>query len=49
MYKYTGAGILEQSMDGDTAQTESAVAENSSWDQVNRGENLVWFGEIERK
>jgi hypothetical protein len=21
----------------------------SSWDQANRGENLVWFGEIERK
>jgi hypothetical protein len=21
----------------------------SSWDQANRGENLGWFGEIERK
>jgi hypothetical protein len=25
----------------DTAETESEVAEMSSWDQANRGENLV--------
>jgi hypothetical protein len=33
----------------DTAETESEVAEKSSWDKANRGENLFWFGEIERK
>ncbi len=33
----------------DTAETETEVAEKSSWVQANRGENLVWFGEIERK
>jgi hypothetical protein len=27
----------------------SKVAEKSSWNQANRGENLVWFPEIERK
>jgi hypothetical protein len=33
----------------DTAETKSEVAEMPGWDQANRGENLVWFGEIERK
>jgi hypothetical protein len=32
-----------------TAETESEVAEKSIWDPVKRGENFVWFGEIERK
>jgi hypothetical protein len=25
------------------------MAENSSWDQANRRQNMVWFGEIEKK
>jgi uncharacterized protein (DUF2249 family) len=33
----------------DTAKTETEEAEKFSWDQANRGKNLVWFGEIERK
>jgi len=33
----------------DTTEAESEVAEKSSWDPAKRGENLVWFGEIERK
>jgi hypothetical protein len=33
-----------------TTETESEIAEMSSWDQANRGEKLgFWFGEIERQ
>jgi hypothetical protein len=33
----------------DTTETETEVAEKSSWDKANTGENYAWFGEIERK
>jgi hypothetical protein len=42
MSKYTSAEILEQSTETPHMQTESQVAEKSSWDQANKGE--TWFG-----
>jgi hypothetical protein len=33
----------------ETAEIETGMAEMSSWDQANRWQNIVWFGEIERK
>jgi hypothetical protein len=32
----------------ETAEIETGMAGNSSWDQAD-GKNLVWFGELERK
>jgi hypothetical protein len=33
----------------ETAETETGMAEKSSWDQANIRQKLGWFGEIERK
>ncbi len=33
----------------ETAEIKAGLAEKSSWDQANRWQNIIWFGEIERK
>jgi hypothetical protein len=33
----------------ETAEIETRMAGKSSWDEANRRQNLVWFGELERK
>ncbi len=44
-----GEGLPLVNLLKETVEIETRMAEKSSWDQANRRQHMVWFGEIERK